>query len=97
MFSFQRESFALYALYSKNKPQSDRLLINHGQSFFRVRSLPLLLIFSVLFSKAHHVFLFQTRDLFKPLSLLLILAKAAETGGQDGPVVIPAEACAAYQ
>lgn len=37
-FPFQRESFALYALYSKNKPQSDSLLINHGQAFFKVRS-----------------------------------------------------------
>lgn len=44
---FQRESFALYALYSKNKPQSDSLLINHGQAFFKVRttaSLPELLM-----------------------------------------------------
>lgn len=36
-FLFQRESLALYALYSKNKPQSDFLLINHGQAFFKVR------------------------------------------------------------
>ncbi|XP_055365060.1 quattro isoform X2 [Betta splendens] len=34
-FLRHRESFALYALYSKNKPQSDRLLINHGQAFFK--------------------------------------------------------------
>lgn len=34
---FQKESFALYALYSKNKPQSDALFISHGQSFFKVR------------------------------------------------------------
>lgn len=36
-FLFQKESFALYALYSKNKPQSDALFISHGQSFFKVR------------------------------------------------------------
>ncbi|CAN9512384.1 unnamed protein product [Ophioblennius macclurei] len=34
-FLRHRESFALYALYSKNKPQSDSLLINHGQTFFK--------------------------------------------------------------
>ncbi|XP_044036632.1 uncharacterized protein KIAA1755 homolog [Siniperca chuatsi] len=35
------ESFALYALYSKNKPQSDNLLINHGQAFFKQKQLKL--------------------------------------------------------
>ncbi|KAM8913748.1 quattro isoform 2-T2 [Spinachia spinachia] len=35
------ESFALYALYSKNKPQSDSLLINHGQAFFKQKQLKL--------------------------------------------------------
>lgn len=34
---FQKESFALYALYSKNKPQSDALFVSHGQPFFKVR------------------------------------------------------------
>ncbi|XP_061912346.1 uncharacterized protein LOC133655818 isoform X1 [Entelurus aequoreus] len=34
-FLRHREHFALYALYSKNKPQSDRLLINHGKAFFK--------------------------------------------------------------
>lgn len=34
---FQKESMALYALYSKNKPQSDALFISHGKSFFKVR------------------------------------------------------------
>ncbi|KAG7229717.1 hypothetical protein INR49_012513 [Caranx melampygus] len=34
-FLRHRESFSLYALYSKNKPQSDSLLINHGQAFFK--------------------------------------------------------------
>ncbi|XP_034536478.1 triple functional domain protein-like [Notolabrus celidotus] len=29
------ESLCLYALYSKNKPQSDSLLVNHGQAFFK--------------------------------------------------------------
>uniref|UniRef100_A0A665SXR5 protein-glutamine gamma-glutamyltransferase n=1 Tax=Echeneis naucrates TaxID=173247 RepID=A0A665SXR5_ECHNA len=35
------ESFALYALYSKNKPQSDSLLINHGKAFFKQKQLKL--------------------------------------------------------
>ncbi|XP_074532181.1 quattro [Halichoeres trimaculatus] len=34
-FLRHRESLALYALYSKNKPQSDSLLVNHGQAFFK--------------------------------------------------------------
>ena len=33
----QKESFNLYALYSKNKPQSDSLLLHHGNDFFKVR------------------------------------------------------------
>ncbi|XP_017278402.1 uncharacterized protein LOC108239883 isoform X2 [Kryptolebias marmoratus] len=40
-FLRHRESFALYALYSKNKPQSDRLLINHGKTFFKQKQLKL--------------------------------------------------------
>ncbi|XP_041837157.1 uncharacterized protein KIAA1755-like [Melanotaenia boesemani] len=40
-FLRHRESFALYALYSKNKPQSDQLLINHGQAFFKQKQLKL--------------------------------------------------------
>ncbi|XP_070758793.1 quattro [Enoplosus armatus] len=40
-FLRHRESFALYALYSKNKPQSDSLLINHGQAFFKQKQLKL--------------------------------------------------------
>ncbi|XP_060926172.1 quattro [Limanda limanda] len=40
-FLRHRESFALYALYSKNKPQSDSLLINHGQVFFKQKQLML--------------------------------------------------------
>ncbi|KAM9361869.1 LOW QUALITY PROTEIN: quattro [Symphorus nematophorus] len=40
-FLRHRESFALYALYSKNKPQSDRLLINHGQAFFKQKQVKL--------------------------------------------------------
>ncbi|XP_018533165.1 uncharacterized protein LOC108884034 [Lates calcarifer] len=40
-FLRHRESFALYALYSKNKPQSDILLINHGQAFFKQKQLRL--------------------------------------------------------
>ena len=33
----QKESFGLYALYSKNKPQSDQLLQEHGNDFFKAR------------------------------------------------------------
>uniref|UniRef100_A0A3Q2SZR5 Quattro n=1 Tax=Fundulus heteroclitus TaxID=8078 RepID=A0A3Q2SZR5_FUNHE len=40
-FLRHRESFALYALYSKNKPQSDRLLTNHGKTFFKQKQLQL--------------------------------------------------------
>ncbi|XP_075995050.1 quattro [Genypterus blacodes] len=40
-FLRHRENFALYALYSKNKPQSDSLLINHGQAFFKQKQLEL--------------------------------------------------------
>ncbi|XP_036390019.1 uncharacterized protein KIAA1755 [Megalops cyprinoides] len=34
-FLRHKESFSLYALYSKNKPQSDSLLIHHGHDFFQ--------------------------------------------------------------
>ncbi|XP_062853444.1 quattro [Trichomycterus rosablanca] len=34
-FLRHKESFGLYALYSKNKPRSDQLLINHGKEFFK--------------------------------------------------------------
>ncbi|KAG9353007.1 hypothetical protein JZ751_017583 [Albula glossodonta] len=34
-FLRHKESFALYALYSKNKPQSDALLSQHGHNFFK--------------------------------------------------------------
>ncbi|MEQ2179135.1 hypothetical protein GOODEAATRI_021512 [Goodea atripinnis] len=40
-FLHHRESFALYALYSKNKPQSDRLLTIHGKTFFKQKQLKL--------------------------------------------------------
>ncbi|XP_037107684.1 uncharacterized protein LOC119123025 isoform X1 [Syngnathus acus] len=40
-FLRHRENFALYALYSKNKPQSDSLLINHGKAFFKQKQLAL--------------------------------------------------------
>nr|XP_057911156.1 uncharacterized protein KIAA1755 homolog isoform X2 [Doryrhamphus excisus] len=40
-FLRHREHFALYALYSKNKPQSDSLLINHGKAFFKQKQLSL--------------------------------------------------------
>ncbi|KAM8868261.1 quattro isoform 2-T2 [Synchiropus picturatus] len=40
-FLRHKENFALYALYSKNKPQSDSLLINHGQAFFKQKQLRL--------------------------------------------------------
>ncbi|MEE6506182.1 hypothetical protein FKM82_007574 [Ascaphus truei] len=34
-FLKHKEQFGLYAFYSKNKPQSDRLLQEHGAAFFR--------------------------------------------------------------
>ncbi|XP_077160883.1 pleckstrin homology domain-containing family G member 4B isoform X2 [Paroedura picta] len=34
-FLRHEEQFGMYALYSKNKPQSDTLLINHGNAFFK--------------------------------------------------------------
>ncbi|KAM4741771.1 quattro isoform 2-T2 [Anableps anableps] len=40
-FLRHKESFALYALYSKNKPQSDCLLTNHGKIFFKQKQLKL--------------------------------------------------------
>nr|XP_014354220.1 PREDICTED: uncharacterized protein KIAA1755-like [Latimeria chalumnae] len=35
IFLKYKKQFALYALYSKNKPQSDALLLNHGYAFFK--------------------------------------------------------------
>ncbi|KAL0977823.1 hypothetical protein UPYG_G00161720 [Umbra pygmaea] len=40
-FLRHKESFGLYALYSKNKPQSDSLLINYGNDFFKQKQLEL--------------------------------------------------------
>ncbi|XP_066558707.1 pleckstrin homology domain-containing family G member 4B isoform X3 [Amia ocellicauda] len=40
-FLRHKESFGLYALYSKNKPQSDSLLIHHGHDFFKQKQLEL--------------------------------------------------------
>ncbi|XP_036387697.1 pleckstrin homology domain-containing family G member 4B-like [Megalops cyprinoides] len=40
-FLRNKESFALYALYSKNKPQSDSLLFHHGHEFFKEKQLEL--------------------------------------------------------
>uniref|UniRef100_A0A674E662 Quattro n=1 Tax=Salmo trutta TaxID=8032 RepID=A0A674E662_SALTR len=40
-FLRHRESFGLYALFSKNKPQSDSLLINYGHDFFKQKQLQL--------------------------------------------------------
>ncbi|XP_053570446.1 pleckstrin homology domain-containing family G member 4B isoform X2 [Bombina bombina] len=34
-FLKHEEQFGMYALYSKNKPQSDTLLISHGNAFFK--------------------------------------------------------------
>ncbi|XP_061444465.1 pleckstrin homology domain-containing family G member 4B isoform X2 [Rhineura floridana] len=34
-FLRHEEQFGMYALYSKNKPQSDALLISHGNTFFK--------------------------------------------------------------
>ncbi|XP_029982278.1 puratrophin-1 [Sphaeramia orbicularis] len=40
-FLRHREQFGLYALYSKNKPKSDALLANRGNSFFRRKQVEL--------------------------------------------------------
>ncbi|XP_030230909.1 LOW QUALITY PROTEIN: quattro [Gadus morhua] len=40
-FLRHRENFALYALYSKNKPRSDALLVHRGQDFFKQKQLEL--------------------------------------------------------
>lgn len=37
----------MYALYSKNKPQSDTLLISHGNTFFKVIRIPSFIHFKV--------------------------------------------------
>jgi len=40
-FQLHKKNFSLYALYSKNKPQSDQLLTEHGNEFFRTKQLKL--------------------------------------------------------
>uniref|UniRef100_A0A8C7UZS3 DH domain-containing protein n=1 Tax=Oncorhynchus mykiss TaxID=8022 RepID=A0A8C7UZS3_ONCMY len=40
-FLRHRECFGLYALYSKNKPKSDSLLLNHGHDFFKQKQIEL--------------------------------------------------------
>ncbi|XP_037619259.1 puratrophin-1 isoform X5 [Sebastes umbrosus] len=40
-FLRHQEQFSLYSLYSKNKPKSDALLANHGNSFFRRKQVEL--------------------------------------------------------
>ncbi|CAG12372.1 unnamed protein product, partial [Tetraodon nigroviridis] len=40
-FLRHKGSFALYALYSKNKPQSDALFISHGKAFFKQKQMKL--------------------------------------------------------
>uniref|UniRef100_A0A4W6CVR1 Pleckstrin homology domain containing, family G (with RhoGef domain) member 4 n=1 Tax=Lates calcarifer TaxID=8187 RepID=A0A4W6CVR1_LATCA len=40
-FLRHQEQFGLYALYSKNKPKSDALLLNHGNAFFRRKQVEL--------------------------------------------------------
>ncbi|XP_039266368.2 puratrophin-1-like [Styela clava] len=37
VFIQHRESFSMYALYSKNKPRSDELMREHGTRFFRAK------------------------------------------------------------
>lgn len=37
LLSLQKDNFGLYALYSKNKPLSDQLLLEHGNEFFRTK------------------------------------------------------------
>eukprot|EP00062_Callorhinchus_milii_P005493 gi/632945028/ref/XP_007887829.1/ PREDICTED: pleckstrin homology domain-containing family G member 4B [Callorhinchus milii] len=40
-FRRHEEQFGMYALYSKNKPQSDTLLTSHGNAFFKNKQLAL--------------------------------------------------------
>ncbi|KAG1932309.1 puratrophin-1 [Pimephales promelas] len=40
-FLQHEEQFGMYALYSKNKPRSDALLISHGNSFFKNKQVEL--------------------------------------------------------
>ncbi|CAK8682468.1 unnamed protein product [Clavelina lepadiformis] len=40
-FQMHKDSFGLYALYSKNKPLSDQLLNEHGNQFFKKKQLEL--------------------------------------------------------
>ncbi|XP_066498924.1 pleckstrin homology domain-containing family G member 4B isoform X2 [Hoplias malabaricus] len=40
-FLRHEEQFGMYALYSKNKPRSDALLISHGNSFFKNKQVEL--------------------------------------------------------
>jgi len=41
VFKNHKDSFSLYALYSKNKPQSDLLLAEHGNDFFKSKQMQL--------------------------------------------------------
>ena len=40
-YFLQKDSFGLYALYSKNKPESDKLLNEHGNEFFKTKQMEL--------------------------------------------------------
>ncbi|XP_078054435.1 pleckstrin homology domain-containing family G member 4B isoform X2 [Mustelus asterias] len=40
-FLKHEEQFGMYALYSKNKPQSDALLASHGNIFFKIKQMAL--------------------------------------------------------
>ncbi|XP_072365985.1 pleckstrin homology domain-containing family G member 4B isoform X4 [Scyliorhinus torazame] len=40
-FIKHEEQFGMYALYSKNKPQSDALLASHGNIFFKIKQIAL--------------------------------------------------------
>mgnify|MGYP001792204930 CR=1 FL=1 len=41
----------MYALYNKNKPRSDQLMVEHGSTFFRVRATALSITIQLLFSR----------------------------------------------
>ena len=40
----------MYALYNKNKPRSDQLMVEHGSTFFRVSATTLSISRQLLFS-----------------------------------------------
>lgn len=49
MFAVQEKKFYLYALYNKNKPNSDSLMSEYGSAFFKVSGFDIVLSFQLTF------------------------------------------------